>query len=66
MSPLLRISKRHLRFPILMRSLRDRGCLRPLNSRYGLIGSTEWGEDHKAYLKSRVVAYLNVDMSERR
>lgn len=49
-----------------MRSLRDRGCLRPLNSRYGLIGSTEWGEDHKAYLKSRVVAYLNVDMSERR
>ena len=28
---------------------------------YGLLGSTEWGEDHAKYLKSHVLAYINVD-----
>jgi len=31
--------------------------------RYGLIGSTEFGEDFTDYLRSRVVAYLNLDVS---
>ncbi|KAF8307013.1 hypothetical protein DL93DRAFT_2101420 [Clavulina sp. PMI_390] len=30
---------------------------------YGLIGSTEWGEDFADFLKEHVVAYLNVDVS---
>ncbi|KAK4703801.1 N-acetylated-alpha-linked acidic dipeptidase, partial [Phenoliferia sp. Uapishka_3] len=30
---------------------------------YGLIGSTEFGEDFSAWLKENVVAYLNVDVS---
>ncbi|GAA6059696.1 hypothetical protein JCM10212_000083 [Sporobolomyces blumeae] len=30
---------------------------------YGLIGSTEFGEDFTRYLQERVVAYLNVDVS---
>ena len=29
---------------------------------YGLIGSTEWGEDLKAQLMQKAVAYLNVDI----
>lgn len=31
--------------------------------RYGLIGSTEFGEDFTDWLKDNVVAYLNVDVS---
>lgn len=31
--------------------------------RYGLIGSTEFGEDFSALLKEKVVAYLNVDVA---
>lgn len=31
---------------------------------YGLIGSTEFGEDFSAWLKENVVAYLNVDVCE--
>ncbi|GAA5854006.1 hypothetical protein JCM8547_008190 [Rhodosporidiobolus lusitaniae] len=30
---------------------------------YGLIGSTEFGEDFSSWLKERVVAYLNVDVA---
>ncbi|GAA5941163.1 M28 family metallopeptidase [Sporobolomyces koalae] len=30
---------------------------------YGLIGSTEFGEDFTEYLRERVVAYLNLDVS---
>ncbi|GAA5842122.1 hypothetical protein JCM11251_006531 [Rhodosporidiobolus azoricus] len=30
---------------------------------YGLIGSTEFGEDFSSYLQDRVVAYLNVDVA---
>lgn len=30
---------------------------------YGLIGSTEFGEDFSAWLQQNVVAYLNVDVS---
>ncbi|TFY72164.1 hypothetical protein EVG20_g838 [Dentipellis fragilis] len=30
---------------------------------YGLIGSTEWGEDFKDWIKENVVAYLNLDSS---
>ncbi|GAA5884155.1 hypothetical protein JCM6882_002158 [Rhodosporidiobolus microsporus] len=30
---------------------------------YGLIGSTEFGEDFASYLQSHVVAYLNVDVA---
>jgi len=30
---------------------------------YGLIGSTEWGEDFAPWIASHVVAYLNVDVS---
>ncbi|KAH7344942.1 Zn-dependent exopeptidase [Rhizoctonia solani] len=30
---------------------------------YGLIGSTEWGEDFAAWIQEHVVAYLNVDVS---
>lgn len=30
---------------------------------YGLIGSTEFGEDFAPWLKKNVVAYLNVDVS---
>lgn len=30
---------------------------------YGLLGSTEWVEDHFHYLKEHVVAYLNVDVA---
>ncbi|KAA1466608.1 Zn-dependent exopeptidase [Dentipellis sp. KUC8613] len=30
---------------------------------YGLIGSTEWGEDFKDWIKDNVVAYLNLDSS---
>lgn len=29
---------------------------------YGLVGSTEWTEQFTTHLKSRAVAYLNVDM----
>lgn len=31
---------------------------------YGLIGSTEFGEDFTDYLRERVVSYLNLDVSE--
>ena len=31
---------------------------------YGLIGSTEFGEDFSTWLKDNVVAYLNVDVCE--
>lgn len=31
---------------------------------YGLVGSTEFGEDFVDYLRQRVVAYLNLDVSE--
>jgi len=31
--------------------------------RYGLIGSTEFGEDFSQWLQNHVVAYLNVDVS---
>lgn len=30
---------------------------------YGLIGSTEWGEDFPSWIAEHVVAYLNVDVS---
>lgn len=30
---------------------------------YGLIGSTEWGEDFASWLKAHAVAYLNVGQS---
>ena len=30
---------------------------------YGLVGSTEWAEDHAAMLKQKAVAYLNVDVA---
>ncbi|CAE6463636.1 unnamed protein product [Rhizoctonia solani] len=30
---------------------------------YGLLGSTEWGEDFRNWLKEHAVAYLNVDKS---
>jgi N-acetylated-alpha-linked acidic dipeptidase len=30
---------------------------------FGLIGSTEWAEDHAVDLKSKAVAYLNVDVA---
>ncbi|KAH6915037.1 vacuolar protein sorting-associated protein 70 [Coprinopsis sp. MPI-PUGE-AT-0042] len=30
---------------------------------YGLVGSTEWGEDFERWLSDHVVAYLNVDVS---
>jgi N-acetylated-alpha-linked acidic dipeptidase len=30
---------------------------------YGLVGSTEWAEDHAADLSTKAVAYLNVDVS---
>lgn len=29
---------------------------------FGLIGSTEWAEDHAAFLQKNVVAYLNIDV----
>ncbi|THH33498.1 hypothetical protein EUX98_g710 [Antrodiella citrinella] len=30
---------------------------------YGLVGSTEWGEDFSEWIQSNAVAYLNVDVS---
>jgi len=30
---------------------------------YGLVGSTEWGEDFSTWISNHVVAYLNVDVS---
>lgn len=30
---------------------------------YGLIGSTEWGEDFASWIPGHVVAYLNVDVA---
>ncbi|TFK43668.1 hypothetical protein BDQ12DRAFT_675361 [Crucibulum laeve] len=30
---------------------------------YGLVGSTEWGEDFPSWISDHVVAYLNVDVS---
>ncbi|EJD00920.1 Zn-dependent exopeptidase [Fomitiporia mediterranea MF3/22] len=30
---------------------------------YGLVGSTEWGEDFEKWIKRHVVAYLNTDVS---
>jgi N-acetylated-alpha-linked acidic dipeptidase len=30
---------------------------------YGLLGSTEWGEDHAAELSAKAVAYVNLDSS---
>lgn len=30
---------------------------------YGLVGSTEWGEDFEEWIKEHVVAYLNIDVS---
>ncbi|TFK28864.1 Zn-dependent exopeptidase [Coprinopsis marcescibilis] len=30
---------------------------------YGLVGSTEWGEDFEKWISGHVVAYLNVDVS---
>lgn len=30
---------------------------------YGLLGSTEWGEDHAKFLDAHCVAYLNVDVA---
>lgn len=30
---------------------------------YGLVGSTEWAEDHAAMLSQKAVAYLNVDVA---
>ncbi|ANB13816.1 Vps70p [Sugiyamaella lignohabitans] len=30
---------------------------------YGLLGSTEWGEDNAEYLQHHVIAYLNVDVA---
>ncbi|KAH6983820.1 membrane transporter [Ilyonectria destructans] len=33
------------------------------NEEYGLVGSTEWGEDNAAMLSKNCVAYLNVDES---
>jgi len=30
---------------------------------YGLVGSTEWGEDFADWIQSHVVAYMNVDIS---
>ncbi|WPK23604.1 hypothetical protein PUMCH_000845 [Australozyma saopauloensis] len=28
---------------------------------YGLLGSTEWAEDHSAWIQKKVVAYVNID-----
>uniref|UniRef100_A0A060T6Z2 ARAD1B23584p n=1 Tax=Blastobotrys adeninivorans TaxID=409370 RepID=A0A060T6Z2_BLAAD len=30
---------------------------------YGLLGSTEWGEEHKRFINAHVLAYLNVDVA---
>src|SRR5579871_6518974 len=30
---------------------------------YGLVGSTEWVEDHRSYLMQNAVAYLNLDVA---
>jgi N-acetylated-alpha-linked acidic dipeptidase len=30
---------------------------------YGLLGSTEWGEDHAKYLDAHCIAYLNIDVA---
>lgn len=30
---------------------------------YGLLGSTEWGEDHAKYLSKKSVAYINLDVA---
>jgi N-acetylated-alpha-linked acidic dipeptidase len=30
---------------------------------YGMVGSTEWVEDHKQWLDKRAICYLNVDMA---
>lgn len=30
---------------------------------YGLLGSTEWGEDHAKYLSENALAYINVDVA---
>ena len=32
-------------------------------SQYGLVGSTEWGEDFSTWISDHVVTYLNVDVS---
>lgn len=32
-------------------------------TQYGLVGSTEWGEDFASWISENVVAYLNVDVS---
>lgn len=30
---------------------------------YGLVGSTEWGEDHSKYISDNVLAYVNLDVA---
>lgn len=30
---------------------------------YGLVGSTEWGEDHSKFISDNVLAYLNLDVA---
>lgn len=30
---------------------------------YGLVGSTEWGEDHSKFISDNVLAYVNVDVA---
>ncbi|KAI0796916.1 Zn-dependent exopeptidase [Abortiporus biennis] len=36
---------------------------KPIRTIYGLIGSTEWGEDFADFIDQHVVAYLNLDSS---
>lgn len=35
-----------------------------IESRYGLIGSTAWGELNADYLQKRVIAYVNTDVGK--
>ena len=44
--------------PWSLRSFSD-----PCSIQYGLIGSTEWGEDFAPWIQKHVVAYLNVESS---
>lgn len=47
-----------MRFSIILHMLTGRPCIQ-----YGLIGSTEWGEDFSDWIQQNVVAYFNIDES---
>jgi len=38
--------------------------LKLVSLQYGLIGSTEWGEDFSEWIKDHVVAYVNIGMQD--